>query len=139
MGTGAGAPGNDNGLAHYRDGGPGHRGADTSIEAAKFIAPRAPSIEARLAAAYENFAARGGATNDEACAAIGLLCWKGRPRTTGLKNRGVIVDSGARRPSSEGISSTVWRWVPAEERKPLIRVDGQADATYPTDPETVAA
>lgn len=130
MAKGAGAP-NANKLPHYRNGGPGHRGVDTSIEAAKKIAPLTGTIKNRLAEAYR-LAGERGAINDEAAAVIDLEYWKARPRTTELKNAGVIKDSGRRRDSQSGVSSIVWVFVPEDER-PVA--NDRAEATRPTDSE----
>lgn len=86
---------------------PGHRGVDTSIAAAADIALKLGRLqllaeEAIRAAGYH------GLTADELAARLSLDRWSIQPRTTELKRKGLVVDSGMRRANCTGKSAIVW-------------------------------
>ena len=86
---------------------PGHRGVDTSIEAANAIAPKLGRLQ-RLAEATIREAGDGGLTADELAARLALQRWSIQPRTTELSRKGVIQDSGRRRRNITGKAAIVW-------------------------------
>lgn len=94
-------------LLPYSDGGAGHRGVDTSVAGAEFIADKLPKLQADV---FGVVSAAGwcGATGDETAAILEWPCHRVRPRTSELKNAGRIVDSGRRRLSQAGVASIVW-------------------------------
>lgn len=47
-------------------------------------------------------------TSEEASAAAGITGWQGSKRMSDLANKGLIVDSGARRAGSSGRMQIVW-------------------------------
>lgn len=87
--------------------GPGHRGIDTSIAGAAFIADRLPLLQASVLGVIIAAGERG-ATGDEIAALLGFDRHRVRPRTSELRNMRRIGDSGHRRPSDLGIASIVW-------------------------------
>ena len=86
---------------------PGHRGISTSIAAAADIAPKLGRLQ-RLAEETIRAAGRSGVTADELAARLELDRWSIQPRTTELKRKGLVVDSGMRRPKCTGKSAIVW-------------------------------
>ena len=77
--------------------------SDTSEAAARKVAPAVSDLEAEVFDAIA--ASKNGLTVDEVISALGRgPDWKNTiaPRVTGLKQRGLIVDSGRRRPSNRG-------------------------------------
>ena len=94
-------------LPSYREGGAGHRGVDTSIEAALHMQPKLPRLQAEVLGVIRE-AGGHGATGDEIAAALGWERHRVRPRTSELSRDNRITDSGMRRPSHLGISSIVW-------------------------------
>jgi hypothetical protein len=86
---------------------PGHRGVDTSIAAAADIAPKLGRLQ-RMAEDTIRSAGRYGCTADELAAHLNLDRWSIQPRTTELKRKGLVVDSGLRRPNCTGKSAIVW-------------------------------
>lgn len=92
----------------YPDG-PGHRGVDTSIEAAEKMAPAAAALRVKILKAV---AAAGpdGLTILEGCAQQGWDRFGAQPRFTELKLAHEIVDSGQRRRNPSGVSGTgIWK------------------------------
>lgn len=93
-------------VAEYPDA-PGHRGVETSIEAAEAIQPKHGRLQ-RLT--LEAITSRGafGLTTDECAETLGLERWSVQPRTSELRKQGKIVDSGLRRRNATGRRSIVW-------------------------------
>lgn len=86
---------------------PGHRGIDTSIEAADAIAPDLGRLQ-RLAAMAIRAAGSNGLTADELAARLHLSRWSIQPRTTELQRKGFIRDSGLKRLNVTGKRAIVW-------------------------------
>lgn len=86
---------------------PGHRGIATSIEAAESIAPKLGRLQ-RLALGA--IASRGavGLTADELAEELGTDRWSVQPRTSELRRKLMIVDSGLRRRNASGKRAIVW-------------------------------
>lgn len=105
-----------------RDDLPGHRGIDTSVEAAAFVAPYVPTLQARALAAVRD-AGELGMTTEELAATLGVDRGSVQPRTSELRKDRLIGDSGRRRKNQSGINSIVW--VTAEH---LSAAEGRADA-----------
>ena len=86
---------------------PGHRGVATSIEAADAMAPKIGRLQ-RLA--LDTIAGRAalGATADEVAELTGLDRWSIQPRTSELRRKSMIVDSGLRRRNATGKNAIVW-------------------------------
>lgn len=91
----------------YADGGPGHRGIETSIAGASHIAKALPRLQSSVLGVIREAGVHG-ATGDEIAAALDWERFRVRPRTSELRKDGKIVDSGRRRPSVAGIASIVW-------------------------------
>jgi predicted ArsR family transcriptional regulator len=86
---------------------PAHRGIDTSIEAADDIAPKLGRLQHQVVTAIQS-ARENGLTGDEVAARMGVERWSVRPRTSELRRKGVIRDSGRRRPNASGRSAIIW-------------------------------
>lgn len=86
---------------------PGHRGIDTSIDAADALAPALGRLQ-RLAETTIRAAGSYGLTADELAARLGMDRWTIQPRTTELKRKGIIRDSGKRRRNVTGKAAIVW-------------------------------
>ena len=86
---------------------PGHRGIVTSIEAAADIAPKLGRLQ-RMAEEAIVAAGANGLTADELAERLGLDRYSIQPRTSELKLKGRIVDSGARRRNATGKRAVVW-------------------------------
>ena len=86
---------------------PGHRNVDTSIEAADALAPKLGRLQ-RLAEATIRDAGADGLTADELAARLNTDRWSIQPRTTELKRKGIIRDSGQRRHNATGKRAIVW-------------------------------
>lgn len=86
---------------------PGHRGVDTSIAAAADIAPKLGRLQ-RLAEETIRAAGREGLTADELAERVDLPRWTMQPRTTELRLKGLVVDSGMRRRNCTGKAARVW-------------------------------
>ena len=86
---------------------PGHRGVDTSVAAAVALSPALGRLQqmARLAIAA---AGDRGLTADELAATLHLSRWSIQPRTTELKRKGLVRDSGQRRANVTGKDAIVW-------------------------------
>lgn len=91
---------------HYPDT-PGHRRVDTSTKAAFDLAPKLSRLQ-RLAAGAIRSAGTRGLTADELAAVLLMDRWSIQPRTSELKLKGVIVDSGQRRDNATGKRAIVW-------------------------------
>ena len=86
---------------------PGHRNVDTSIAAANALAPRLGRLQ-RMAVTAIRDASLYGLTADELAARLHMDRWSIQPRTTELKRKGLIRDSGQRRPNATGKQAIVW-------------------------------
>lgn len=86
---------------------PGHLNVDTSVAAADALAPKLGRLQ-RLAELTIRDAGIAGLTADELAAKLDLDRWTIQPRTTELKRKGLIRDSGQRRPNSTGKQAVVW-------------------------------
>ncbi|MBX9644927.1 MAG: MarR family transcriptional regulator [Novosphingobium sp.] len=86
---------------------PGHRNAETSIAAANALAPKLGRLQ-RMAVRAIRDAGENGLTADELAARLGLDRWSIQPRTSELKRKGLIRDSGQRRPNCTGKLAIVW-------------------------------
>jgi len=93
---------------------PGHRGVDTSIAAADALAPKLGRLQ-RMAEAAIRDAGESGLTADEVAARLKMDRWSVQPRTSELKRKGVIRDSGQRRRNVTGKAAIVWVSAPAEK------------------------
>jgi hypothetical protein len=86
---------------------PGHRDVDTSIAAANALAPKLGRLQ-RLAENAIREAGLYGLTADELAARLGMDRWSIQPRTSELRRKGLIRDSGLRRPNATGKQAIVW-------------------------------
>jgi len=86
---------------------PGHRGVDTSIEAADAIAPKCGRLQ-RMALAAITQAGWVGLTTDELTHRLGLERYTIQPRTSELRLMGKIIDSRQRRKNRTGKKAIVW-------------------------------
>jgi len=86
---------------------PGHRGVDTSIEAARAIELSVGHLQ-RVALRAIRAAGGRGLTTNELAATARIDRDSIQPRTTELKLLGLIRDSGGRRPNANGINAIVW-------------------------------
>lgn len=86
---------------------PGHRGVDTSMEAAAVVAGVTGRVR-RLV--HEAIRIRGalGSTAEELATMLGMERTTVQPRTTELKLLGLIRDSGQRRANRNGKRAIVW-------------------------------
>ena len=86
---------------------PGHRHVDTSVAAADALAPKLGRLQ-RMAETTIRDAGLSGLTADELAARLGMDRWSIQPRTTELKRKGIIRDSGQRRANATGKQAIVW-------------------------------
>lgn len=86
---------------------PGHRNVETSIAAADAIAPKLGRLQ-RMAECEIRDAGARGLTADELAARLQMDRYSIQPRTSELKRKGLIRDSGQRRPNSTGKLAIVW-------------------------------
>ena len=86
---------------------PGHRNVETSIAAADAIAPKLGRLQ-RMAEGAIRDAGKHGLTADELAAWLDMDRWSIQPRTSELRRKGLIRDSGQRRPNSTGKLAIVW-------------------------------
>jgi hypothetical protein len=96
---------------------PGHRGVDTSIEAAADMAPKLGRLQ-KLAEQAIARAGECGLTADELAAVLGCDRYTIQPRTSELKRKGIIADSKQRRLNASGKRAIVWvlaKYAPAGE------------------------
>jgi hypothetical protein len=91
---------------------PGHRSVDTSIKAADAIAPKLGRLQ-RIALEAIRMAGPQGYTADELAAALRLDRWTVQPRTSELRRKGMIHDSGQRRQNATGKRAIVWTAITA--------------------------
>lgn len=86
---------------------PGYRNESTSKEAARDIAPKQGTLQARV---LDFLKTNGPAISREIAYGTGIAYGSIQPRTSELKTKGVIEDSGQRRPDPEtGKRAIVWR------------------------------
>jgi hypothetical protein len=93
-------------MSSYPDA-PGHRGVDTSVEAADILAPRLGRLQVVSLTAIRDAGHRG-LTADELARVVALDRWSVQPRTSELRRKGLIRDSGQRRPNTTGKRAIVW-------------------------------
>ncbi len=86
---------------------PGHRNVDTSIAAADALAPKLGRLQRMAETAIRN-AGLFGLTADELAARLEMDRYSIQPRTSELKRKGLIRDSGVRRPNATGKQAIVW-------------------------------
>ena len=86
---------------------PGHRGVQTSIEAADAVAPNCGRLQKLTLNAIGSRGAFG-LTADEASEVLEMDRWSIQPRVSELKKKGLIVDSGLRRFNATGKRAIVW-------------------------------
>lgn len=86
---------------------PGHRNVDTSIAAAADLAPKLGRLQ-RLVLATIREAGWLGLTADELASRLDMDRYTVQPRTTELKLKRLIRDSGQRRANSTGKKAIVW-------------------------------
>ena len=97
-------------------GAPYVKGSDTSQAAAVSVAPHLPRLEAVV---LLSVAKSGGRTSDEVEVETGLPHQTVSARIRGLVQRGLLADSGARRPTRSGRGAAVWVPVVAEKQGAL--------------------
>lgn len=90
---------------------PGHRNVETSIAAADALAPKLGRLQAMALAEYRAVYPAG-LTADELAARLELDRYSIQPRTSELRRKGLIRDSGIRRPNATGKQAIVWVAVP---------------------------
>lgn len=86
---------------------PGHRNVDTSMAAADALAPKLGRLQDMALEAIRDVGWHG-LTADELAARLDMDRWSIQPRTSELKRKGLIRDSGQRRPNSTGKLAIVW-------------------------------
>lgn len=86
---------------------PGHRGVDTSVAAADDIAPSLGRMQRMVEMAIRGACAHG-LTTDEIAVKLDMNRWTVQPRTSELRRKGIIHDSGQRRPNVTGKMAIVW-------------------------------
>ena len=104
---------------------PGHRGVQTSIEAANDMAPKLGRLQNAALAAIRG-AGHVGLTADELAATLDVDRWTIQPRTSELKLRRLIKDSGQRRKNASGKRAIVWVALSEQERADLAAALGEA-------------
>ena len=86
---------------------PGHRNVDTSVAAADALAPKLGRLQ-RMAETTIRDTGLSGLTAEELAEQLGMDRWSIQPRTTELKRKGIIRDSGQRRRNATGKQAIVW-------------------------------
>lgn len=86
---------------------PGHRAVETSVEAAESLAPKLGRLQ-RLTLEAIRLAGPHGHTADELAAALQMDRRTVQPRTSELRRKGAIQDSGQRRRNASGKRAIVW-------------------------------
>lgn len=95
---------------------PGHRGVDTSVEAAAHIQPHAARLQQMALAAIREAGANG-LTALELADRLKVDRYSIQPRTSELRAKRQIIDSGQRRQNPSGVNAIVWT-LPEYERGP---------------------
>ena len=90
---------------------PGHKGGETSRQAAQKMAARAPLLRTRIISALNKST---GLTADECAAQIGENILSVRPRFSELSRDGIIEKTGQRRANESGMNAAVWRVIPMQ-------------------------
>ncbi len=90
---------------------PGHRNVDTSIAAADALAPKLGRLQAMALAEYRAVYPVG-LTAEELGARLELDRYSIQPRTSELSRKGLLRDSGLRRPNATRKQAIVWVAVP---------------------------
>lgn len=93
-------------MDHY-PGTPGHRNVTTSIAAAQHLAPKLGRLQ-RMAMAAIRAAGPDGLTASELAEVMGMERWSVQPRTSELRCKCLIRDSGQRRRNVTGKAAIVW-------------------------------
>lgn len=93
---------------------PGHRGIDTSVDAADMIAPFSGRL--RQLVHRTLYAHPAGLTVDELCVVADFPRYSLQPRFTELKRAGLIRDTGQRRFNRSGAKAIVWATVAQREQ-----------------------
>lgn len=86
---------------------PGHRNVETSIAAAMALAPQLGRLQ-RITLGAIREAGWIGLTADELAARLGMDRWSIQPRTSELRRKGLIRDSGQRRRNATRKLAIVW-------------------------------
>lgn len=86
---------------------PGHRNVATSIAAADSLAPKLGRLQQMARSAIRD-AGTEGLTADELAARLTMDRWSIQPRTSELRRKGLISDSGQRRLNATGRLAIVW-------------------------------
>lgn len=86
---------------------PGHRGVETSVEAADAVAPTAGRLQRIVFDAIAQAGPAGRSTN-ELAEQLHLERGSVQPRTSELRSKRLIADSGLRRPNANGKRAIVW-------------------------------
>lgn len=86
---------------------PGHRNVDTSVAAADALAPKLGRLQ-QMAEAAIRAAGLYGLTADELAERLDMDRYSIQPRTSELKRKGFIRDSGKRRKNASGKMAIVW-------------------------------
>lgn len=86
---------------------PGHQNVETSIAAAMALAPQPGRLQ-RMTLASAREAGWIGLTADDLAAWLGMDRWSIQPRTSELRRKGLIRDSGQRRRNATGKLAIVW-------------------------------
>jgi hypothetical protein len=86
---------------------PGHRGVDTSIAAAADVIPHAGRLQRLVLGAIKATGAVG-RTSDELAAELAIDRGTIQPRTSELRAKRLIADSGQRRQNAKGKACIVW-------------------------------
>jgi hypothetical protein len=85
---------------------PRHKENTTSRDAARKMAPRAPTLRDKVLLAIEDVWPAG-LTADETAAAVGATVLAVRPRLSELKEMGKIMPTAATRPNISGVQARV--------------------------------
>lgn len=85
---------------------PGHRGVDTSRQAAEIIAPHVNRLEQVVIDALND---HGPLTSEEIAQVTGEDFDSIQPRTSELRAKGIIEDSAHRRKNRRGRNVIIWR------------------------------
>lgn len=93
---------------------PGHRGVPTSVEAADSVAFKAGRLQ-RMVLAAIRAAGDYGMTTNECAGRLDMERDSIQPRTSELRAKRLIEDSGRRRRNASGKSAIVWVAVGAPE------------------------
>jgi len=86
---------------------PGHRNVDTSAAAAEAVASKLGRLQ-RMAESAIRDSGTHGLTADELARRLEMDRWSIQPRTSELRRKGLIRDSGQRRPNATGKLAIVW-------------------------------